>query len=125
MELPLLHIRTIKQTNAGGLVNSVYTLAQPAVKYAIKTEMHGNNFLQVHLQTYFCDEVTIIISSNKLFQRSMIFCKPLRDDQRKLPSLVESLIHAIALADTDLFTVYRLSFCDITENTQFWPLPTN
>ena len=69
MELPLLHIRTIKQTNAGDLVNSVYTLAQPAVKYAIKTEMHGNNSLQVHLQTYFCDEVTIIISNNKLFQR--------------------------------------------------------
>ena len=38
VELPLLYIRTIKQTNAGDLVNSVYTLAQPAVKYAIKTD---------------------------------------------------------------------------------------
>ena len=95
MELPLLHIRTIKQTNAGDLVNSVYTLAQPAVKYAIKTEMHGNNSLQVHLQTYFCDEVTIIISNNKLFQRNMIFCKPLRNDQRKLPSLVENRVHTL------------------------------
>ena len=38
VELPLLYMRTIKQTNAGDLVNSMYTLAQPAVKYAIKTE---------------------------------------------------------------------------------------
>ena len=43
VELPLLYIRTIKQTNAGDLVNSVYTLAQPAMKYAIKTEMHGKS----------------------------------------------------------------------------------
>ena len=37
LELPLLYTRTIKKTNAGDLVNSVCTLAQPAVKYAIKT----------------------------------------------------------------------------------------
>ena len=30
--------------------------------------------------------------------------------------------HANALADTDLFTTYRLSFCDITENTQLWSI---
>ena len=39
VELRLPYIRTIKQTNAGDLVNSVYTLAQPAVKYAIKTDV--------------------------------------------------------------------------------------
>ena len=87
-------IRTIKQTNAGDLVNTVYTLAQPAVKYAIK-KMHGKNFLQVHLQTYFCDEVTINISSNKLFQHSVIFCKPLCNDQSKLSSLVENRVHTL------------------------------
>ena len=37
--IPLLYVRTIKQTNAGDLVNSVYTLAQPAVKYTIKTDV--------------------------------------------------------------------------------------
>ena len=37
LELPLLYTRTIKKTNAGDLVNSVCTLAQPVVKYAIKT----------------------------------------------------------------------------------------
>ena len=37
--IPLLYIRTIKQTNAGDLVNSVYTLVQPAVKYTIKTDV--------------------------------------------------------------------------------------
>ena len=36
LELPLLYTYT-KKTNAGDLVNSVCTLAQPAVKYAIKT----------------------------------------------------------------------------------------
>ena len=39
MELPLLHARTIKQTNAGDSVNSMYTLVQPAVKYAIKKDV--------------------------------------------------------------------------------------
>ena len=38
LELPLLYKCTIKQTNADDLVNSVYTLAQPVVKYAIKTD---------------------------------------------------------------------------------------
>ena len=38
LELPLLYIYTYnKKTNAGGLVNNVCTLAQPAVKYAIQT----------------------------------------------------------------------------------------
>ena len=38
LELPLPYTCTThKKTNAGDLVNSVCTLAQPAVKYAIKT----------------------------------------------------------------------------------------
>ena len=41
--------------------------AMSAVKYAMKTAMHGKNSLQVHLQAYFCDDATIKLSSNKSF----------------------------------------------------------
>ena len=30
--------------------------------------------------------------------------------------------HVIASADNDLFTAYRLFFCDTTENTQLWSI---
>ena len=93
--LLLLYICTIKQINAGDLVNSVYTLAQSAVKYAIKIEIHGKNSLQVHLLVYFCNEATIELSSNKLFQRCMIFCNPSCNYQSKSPSLVNYRTHTL------------------------------